>query len=136
MLTSLHGHTPAACEFGEVLPPVAMQGDAAAEASPDPTDLLKGLRPGPFVEGLLADGEQDRAAASVLSTHDMHAPLVLGVGTAAARHAIVDHDLAVKIVLGLDNAPKEHPAVHAGVGCFLSRWVRWWCARLFGVHSL
>ena len=30
MLTSLHGHTPAACEFGEVLPPVAMQGDAAA----------------------------------------------------------------------------------------------------------
>jgi hypothetical protein len=54
MLTSLHGHTPAACEFGEVLPPVAMQGDAAAEAPPRPTDLLKGFGPGPLLEGLLA----------------------------------------------------------------------------------
>jgi hypothetical protein len=55
-------------------------------------------------------------AALTLGAHGMHAPLAVGVGAAAAAHALVLDDLAIKVVLRLDNAAKEHPAVHAGVG--------------------
>jgi hypothetical protein len=41
----------------EVLAPVAVQGDAAAQPSPRDAHLLEGLGPGPLLEGLLSDGK-------------------------------------------------------------------------------
>src|SRR5829696_5183198 len=38
--------------LGEVLAAVSVQRGPSTEASPDPTDLLKSLGPGPFLEGL------------------------------------------------------------------------------------
>jgi hypothetical protein len=68
------GRTPATCKLGEMPWPGAVQGDAAAQAPPRPTDLLKGLGPGPLLQGLLAELEEHSAAALVLGTHDLHAP--------------------------------------------------------------
>ena len=72
----------------------------------------------------------------------MVAAWAIGVGLSAirataARHALVLDDLAIKVVLRLHNATKEHPAVYAGVGMImvLGGWVRWWRARLCGVHE-
>jgi hypothetical protein len=62
-LTSLHGRMPPACQLGEVLAAVAMEGNAPAQAPPRGANLVQGLHPGPLSQGLLADLQQDRAAA-------------------------------------------------------------------------
>jgi hypothetical protein len=129
---------------------VAVKRGPSAEASPHPTDLLKGFGPGPFLEGLLADGEQDSTTALALGAHGKHASLALGVGAAAARNALVLDDLAVEVMLRLDDAAKVCPAVYAGVGALagdidivlvemrimiLNGWVRMGCARLLCGHE-
>jgi hypothetical protein len=84
-------------------------------------------------------------AALTLGAHGMHAPLAVGVGAAAARHALVLDDLAIKVVLGLDNAAKEHPAVVAGAGTLQAsvpstkrspEYARWWRIRTPDLFTL
>jgi hypothetical protein len=75
-LTSLHGRTLATCELGEVAPTVAMQGDAAAEASPADPDVVQGRSPSSLSQSLFADRKQRRATALVLGAHD-HEPSAL-----------------------------------------------------------
>jgi hypothetical protein len=80
-----------------------MERDAAAEAPPRPTDLLKGFGPGPFLKGLLADLEQDSTTAGVLSTHELHALLVLDAGGIRARPAqMVAVEVGQAVVAALD----------------------------------
>jgi hypothetical protein len=73
MLSTLHGHTPATCELGEVLATVTMEGDTPSEAPPRPTHIGVGLGSDPLLQGLLADREQRRATALTLGAHDMQA---------------------------------------------------------------
>jgi hypothetical protein len=74
MLTTLHGYTPpATCELCEVVPTVAMQGNAAPEFSPRRAHVGVGLGHDPLLQGLLANLKEHSAAALVLGAHDMHA---------------------------------------------------------------
>jgi hypothetical protein len=119
MLTSLHGHTPpAACEFGEVLPPVAMQGNATSEAPPCPTHVRVGLGHDPLLEGLLADREQGRTAALALLAHEMHPPLVGDAGVIGAHPAeLVPVEVGKPVVVilnALDHIPPAGPATAPG----------------------
>jgi hypothetical protein len=140
VLTTLHGRTPpATCQRREVLAAVAVQGGPSAEASPHPTDLLKSLGPGPILEGLLANLEEDSAAALVLGAHDPHAPLVVFAGAAAAKVEREFFYLFTRLRVEGD-LPYRHPAVVAGMGTVLvlvlGRWVRVGCARLLCGHEV
>jgi hypothetical protein len=62
-----------ACELAEMLTPIPVKGDTAAETPPRDAHVVQGLGSSPFCHGLLADLEQHSAAALVLGAHDMHA---------------------------------------------------------------
>jgi hypothetical protein len=65
MLTTLHGYTPpATCELCEVVPTVAMQGNAAPEFSPRRAHVGVGLGHDPLLQGLLANLKEHSAAAA------------------------------------------------------------------------
>jgi hypothetical protein len=120
-----------------MLRPVAMQSYAPAEASPGPTDLLKGLGPGPFGEGLLADGQQGRATPLALGAHDMHAPLVDVVVASAAGQRLDPLDLFARLLIDGGAAEVDVPAhTRVRVILFLSGWVRWRCAKLLCGHEV
>jgi hypothetical protein len=139
-LTSLHGRMPpATCQRCEVLGAVTMEGDTPAEPSPTDADLVQGLRPGPLHEGLFADLQQRRTTPLALGTHDMHAPLVVFAGVAAAKVEREFFYLFARLRVEGD-LPYRHPAVVAGVGMvlilILSGWVRVGYARLIHVNLL
>src|SRR5215211_5266967 len=102
----------------EVLAAVSVQRGPSAEARPHPTDLLKSLGHSPFLKGLLADREQDRAAAGVLSAHNLHAPLVLEAGVIGARRAeeisVEVGEPVVAALDALDHIPPGGPATAPG----------------------
>ena len=124
----------------EVLVPVAVQGDAAAEAAPRSAHVGVGLGQDPLLQRLFADRKQRRAAALSLGTHDLHAPLVDVAGASPTRNGLDDFDLFAGTGV-LDNMPDVDDAIVADVGALkagvmrlysvvlgLSRWVRVGCA--------
>jgi hypothetical protein len=66
-----------------------MQEGAASESSPRDAYVVQGLGPGPLLESLLANLEEDSTTALTLlgAAHDMHAPLVLDAVITGARLA-------------------------------------------------
>ena len=108
----------------EVLAAIAVQGSAPSETPPARSNLIERLGPGPLLEGLLADGEQDGATALALGAHDLHAPLVLdagGIGTRRAEEISVEVGQAVVVALGaLDQLAATEPeltaSAHAALG--------------------
>jgi hypothetical protein len=80
-----------------------VQRGPSTEARPRPTDLLEGLGLGPFLEGLLADLEEDGTAALMLpGAHDLHAPLVLDAAGICARPAqMVPFEVGKVVVVAL-----------------------------------
>ena len=82
---------------------VAVQRGPSSEASPDLTDLLKGFGPGPFLEGLLANLEENFTTPLAFGAHDLHAPLVLDAGVVCARRTemvAIEVRQAVVVVFG------------------------------------
>jgi hypothetical protein len=90
-----------------------MEGDAAAQAPPRPTNVREGLGLGPLLEGIFPDLEQGGAATLPFLAHDMHAPLVLVAGATAAGHGLYDLDLFAVL---FDQAADVDDALEAGVG--------------------
>jgi hypothetical protein len=124
-----------------VLATISVEGYVAAEPSPADTDIVQGLGPDPLLQGLLADLQQDRAAALPFLAHDSHAGLVGDAGLSASCAAAAWHNFQmlhflahgfVKYSVGQEDQP-----VRAGVGVVVftgSPWTEY--ARLFSVHSL
>ena len=117
-LARLRGTSPATCELGEVAWTSPMQEGAASESSPRNAHVVQGLGSDPLLQGLLADSKQHRAAALVLSTHDLHDPLVLdasGIGARRAKEIPIEVREVVVVALdALDQLPPAEPARAAG----------------------
>jgi hypothetical protein len=132
---------PPACQLGEVLAAVAMEGNAPAQAPPRGANLVQGLHPGPLSQGLLADLQQDRAAALPFLAHDSHAGLVGDAdvslaSAAAAGDGLYALDFVADSVVK-DGVGQEDQSVRAGVRVvILIDFGRAEYARLFAVHSL
>jgi hypothetical protein len=91
-----------------------MQEGAPSESSPRDAHVVESLGSAPLCEGLFAQLHGHGTSALVLLAHDMHAPLAVFAGAAAARHGLYDLDLFAGTGV-LDKMPDVDDAISAGV---------------------